>query len=351
MRTITIGGKKVGEGEPVFIIAEAGVNHSGSFSLARKLIDAAAEAGADAIKFQTFRAGDVVLQKSALAPYQRRNLRRAMSQHEMLRSLEFREGWYKPLMAHAKKRGIMFLSTPHGGIGSANLLRSKNVPAHKIASPDLTNLPLLSHVARLGKPVILSTGMATLEEVKEAVRVVRRRGNWQLVVLQCTTNYPLSDEEVHLRAMDTIGKATNALVGFSDHTLGITAPIVAAARGACVIEKHLTLNTRMKGPDHRASLTPAEFKRMVSAVRRVEQILGSKEKSPTPSEKKMIPLLRKSVVVLRPMKAGERFSPDNLGLKRPGTGLPPSWYEKALGKRARRAFKRDEMLSRRDISG
>lgn len=345
-----IGYRNVGEGQPVFVIAEAGVNHNGRLDLALRLIDAAADAGADAVKFQTFKAEQVVSAGVPMAAYQKKNLKKSESQLKMVRALELNdEKNYPRLIAHAKKRGIIFFSAPHGGIPSADLLNRFKVPLYKIASPDLTNLPLLRHVARFGKPMIISTGMATPAEITEAVREIKKAGNKKVIVLQCTTNYPLEESEVNLRAMDAIQKISGCLVGYSDHTLGTVAPVAAVARGACVIEKHLTLDTKMHGPDHIASLPPQEFARMVRDIRSTERMLGSSEKTPTASERKIMPVVRKSVIALRDIRKGEAFTEKNLGVKRPGSGLHPRVYFTLLGKKAKRALRADELLTKRDL--
>ncbi|MGC9602336.1 MAG: N-acetylneuraminate synthase [Minisyncoccia bacterium] len=346
---IKIGKFTVGKGKPVFIIAEAGVNHNGRLDLALKLIDAAAHAGADAVKFQTFKAEQVVTSDMPMAAYQKKNLGLEEGQLEMVRKLELKEDWYPKLIKRAKERKIMFISAPHGGIPSADFLRSLNIPAYKIASGDLINTPLLRHVAQFKKPMVISTGMATLDEVKEAVREIRNEGNNAIVVLQCTTDYPLSPQDVNLRSMDTIAKATHCLVGYSDHTMGATASIAAVARGAIVIEKHLTLDKKMYGPDHKASLNPEEFKTMITEIRHTETMLGLATKKPTQSEKKLINIVRKSVIALRPIKRGERFTNKNLGVKRPGNGLHPREYFKLIGKAAKRDLAEDELLTKRDL--
>ena len=341
--------KNVGASHGVFIIAEAGVNHNSRLDLALKLIDAAAEAGADAVKFQTFKAEQVVTASVPMAAYQKKNVHKEESQLAMVRKLELKEKWYPSLLKRAKQKGIVFISAPHGGIESADFLHTLAIPAYKIASGDLTNTPLLRHVAKFKKPMIISTGMATLSEVKEAVQEVQTVGNNQVIVLQCTTNYPLSEHEVNLRSMEAISKETRCLVGYSDHTLGFTAAIAATALGACVIEKHLTLDKRMAGPDHKASLTPKEFARMVQEIRSTEIMLGSKEKTPTRSEQKLIPIVRKSVVAFEPITKGKKFTTGNLGVKRPGTGLHPRFYFKLLGKKTKRTLQRDELITKRDV--
>lgn len=349
MKSVRIGRRRVGLGEPVFVIAEAGVNHNGRLDLALKLIDAAAAAGADAVKFQTFKAEQVMTGAVRMAAYQKKNLGLEESYLEMARKLELDESWYPRLLRRAKEKNIIFMSAPHGGVESAEFLKKFDVPAYKIASGDLVNFPLLRHVAKYKKPLIISTGMADMSEVKEAVREIRHAGNRDVIVLQCTTDYPLAHEDVNLRAMSTMAKTIGAHVGFSDHTADIFPSVVAVALGATVIEKHLTLDTKMKGPDHAASLDPQKFAEMVRMIRDVPVLMGSSLKRPTASEKRLIKIVRKSVVTTRPVKKGEAFSKENLGVKRPGTGLHPREYFGLLGKKAKRDIGADVSITKRDI--
>lgn len=336
-------------GRRAFIIAEAGVNHNGKLALALKLVDAAKRAGADAVKFQNFKAEDVAVASAPQAAYQQRNTAKKESQLSMIRRLALSEGDFKKIAAHAKRRGIIFLSTPHGGFHSADMLRRLRVPAYKVGSGDLTNLPLLAYIARFRKPLILSSGMATREEIGEALRVVRKAGGGAVAVLQCTTDYPTKPADVNIRAMTSIGKTFGVPVGFSDHTRGVDAALLARALGASIIEKHLTLDKGMQGPDHRASADEKEFARYVHAIRAAEAMLGSGEKKPTATERAYMPIVRKSLVVSLPVKKGERFSEENLAIKRPGTGLPPKRYFSLLGKRAKRDFLKDEVLTKKDV--
>ncbi|MBI5456402.1 N-acetylneuraminate synthase [Candidatus Kaiserbacteria bacterium] len=347
MKTLKIGKHAIGKG--VFIIAEAGVNHNGRLDLALKLVDAAAECGADAIKFQTFRAPELVTSAGKMAAYQKRNTGKNESQLSMLRKLELRESLYAPIIARCKKRNILFLSAAHGGFASVDLLAALGVPAFKFSSADLTNLPVLSHAARYKKPMIISTGMATMQEIEEAVRAIKKEGNDKIIILQCTTDYPTDPKEVNLRAMQTIARRLGTHVGFSDHTSGMQAAIMAATLGACVIEKHLTLDKHMQGPDHAASENPREFRKFVDAIRLVEPLLGSRTKKPTVSEKKYIPLVRKSIVANCSIKKGELFTRDSIAIKRPGTGLHPRFFSRFLGKKAKRNIEKDAPLLRSDI--
>ncbi len=335
MEEIKIENKIIGYDKPVFVIAEAGVNHNGKLNLALKLVDAAAKAGADAIKFQTFKAEEVVLEK---AP-----------QFKMLKKLELKAEHYPKILKRCTKKNILFLSTPHGGFASVKFLQALKIPAFKFGSGDLTNLPVIQFAARSQKPIILSTGMANLKEIAEAVAVIRKTGNQKIIILHCTTSYPCPEDEVNLRAMETLKKKFHCLVGYSDHTLGIEVPIMAATLGAVVIEKHLTLGKYFPGPDHKASVEPAEFLALTKTVKKVRMILGSPEKSPTPSEKLMQKIARKSLVSLSPIKLGEKFGVQNLGIKRPGAGLAPKFYFQVLGKKAQRNIKANSLIEKYDL--
>lgn len=343
-KNIKIGNKFIGENQPVFIIAEAGVNHNGNLKIAQKLIDAAAAAGADAVKFQTFKAEQVVTTEGEMAAYQKKNIGKIESQLEMLKKLELPESFYKPLVKHCRKKNIIFLSTPHGSFSSADLLRRLKVPAFKFGSGDLTNLPVLAYAAKFAKPMILGTGMATLAEVQTAIDVIKKAGNNKIIILHCTTNYPCPLNEVNLRAMLTMKQKLPVLVGYSDHTRGINVPIMAASLGACLIEKHFTLDKNMPGPDHRASLVPTELKAMVQAVRQVNIILGLPVKKPTKSENKISQSARKSLVSLVAVNKGDKFTVQNLGIKRPGTGLAPKYYYEVIGRAAKKDIAADTLI-------
>ncbi len=344
MQTLRIGKRVVGPGRPVFVIAEAGVNHNGKLSLAKKLVDAAKTAGADAVKFQTFRAEDVVTQKGKMAAYQKRNTGKSESQIAMLRRLTLSDAEFATLAAYAKKRGIIFFSTAAGGFRSVDVLERIGVPAFKFGSSDLDNLPLLDYAARLRKPMLISTGMGTLRETKGAVAAIRKRGNQKIIVFQCTTDYPAKLSETNLRAMCTIQKALDVIPGFSDHTVGSQASVVAVALGAQILEKHLTLNNNLPGPDHKVSLNPKDFTQYVRDVRTTELILGSSEKTVAKSAKHYTPLVQKSVVAARAIRRGERLSRENLAIKRPAGGLQPKTYFAMVGKRATRDIRHDEFV-------
>ena len=347
MKPIFIGKKKINYGERSFIIAEAGVNHNGSLDLALKLVDAAAKAGADAVKFQTFKAERLVTAVGEMAEYQKKNLKKSGSQLAMLKKLELKEEFYPKLIKRAEDRGIIFLSSPFSE-SDADFLEKLKVSAYKIGSGEITNLPFLKYVAKKGKPMIVSTGMSDLEEVEEAVKAILKAGNKKIILLHCTSNYPPSYESLNLNAITTLRNAFknwNILVGYSDNgSKGVLAEIAAAALGVCVIEKHLTLDKNMGGPDHKASLNPEEFKCMVAAIRDTEKILGSFEKYCTPEEEPIKLIARKSIVAAAGIKKGERFTLDNLTIKRPGTGLEPVKLEFLLKKVAAQDIEPDTVL-------
>jgi len=347
MKEIKIGEHVIGNGEPVFTIAEAGVNHNGSLKLAKELVDAAKAAGADAVKFQTFKAEDVVTGKAQMAAYQQKNLKIRKSQLEMLRDYELDYSDFRKLKKYCDEKNIIFLSTPHSE-EAADFLEPL-VPAYKIGSGDITNIPFLEKVAKKGKPMIVGTGMSTLGEVKEALNAIYRMGNKQVVMLHCTTSYPCLLEEVNLKAMVTMQKELDCLIGYSDHTLGLTVPIMAAALGAVVIEKHFTLDKSLPGPDHKASLEPDELKSMVQAIREVEKALGSSIKRPTKNEKKTRLAVRKSIVAKTDLEIGTKINMENVAIKRPGTGLRPVNLKKILGKKVKRYLKKDAMIKISDL--
>ena len=327
------------------IIAEAGVNHNGSLELAKQLVDVAVDSRVDAVKFQTFKADKLVSKYAQKADYQKQTTSAEESQYEMIKKLELDENAHREIIRYCNEKKIMFLSTPFDH-GSIELLNNLGMPIFKIPSGEITNLPYLQHIGHLDKEVILSTGMADLGEIEDALDVLVRSGvsKEKITVLHATTEYPCPIEEVNLRAMQTIRAAFGVKVGYSDHTQGIEVPIAAVARGACVIEKHFTLDRTMKGPDHKASLEPAELKAMVQAIRCVEQALGDGIKRPSKSEIKNIPIARKSIVALRPIKNGEMFCEDNLAIKRPGNGISPMRWDEVIGQAAHRDYQSDELI-------
>ncbi len=329
----------------VFIIAEAGVNHNGSMALARKLVDAAAAAGADAVKFQTFRTASLVRRDAPKATYQKTTTAADESQFDMIRKLELDEGAHRELMDHCRRHNILFLSSPFD-LKSIELLDSLGVEIFKIPSGEITNLPYLRRIGQLNKRTILSTGMADLAEVAAALHILTGSGTppSQTTLLHCNTEYPTPMEDVNLRAMATLKKTFGMPVGYSDHTLGIEISIAAVALGASVIEKHFTLDRNMEGPDHKASLEPEELKAMVIAIRNVAKALGDGIKRPSPSEEKNMPIARKSIVAARPIRCGEMLTEENLAAKRPATGINPMQWDKILGTRAIKDFDPDETI-------
>ena len=332
-RAITIGKREVGDGNPCFIIAEAGVNHNGDLDTAKDLIDAASGAGADAVKFQTFSTGELLIETSEKARYQKETTGACESQYEMLAKLELPSSAFRGLKKHADRRKIPFLSTPFD-LGSVDVLEGIGVPAYKIASGELTNHPLLGHIAATQKPVILSTGMATLSEIEEALSVLREGGSREILLLHAVSEYPPAAADLNLRAMETLREAFQVPVGFSDHTPGTWAPVAAVALGAAALEKHLTLDHSMKGPDHRASLEPGEFREMVDAIRFTEAAMGDGIKRPTPGEIEMRGIARKSLVAAVEIPEGAVISPGMLATKRPGTGISPKYLDQFSGRRS-----------------
>jgi N,N'-diacetyllegionaminate synthase len=327
-----------------FIIAEAGVNHNGSIDLALQLIDAAHASGADAVKFQTFRADLLATHSAPKAAYQKRKTATTESQFDMLKLLELDAKAHRRLIDHCRKIGIQFLSSPFD-LQSADLLATMGLPLFKVPSGEITNFPFLRHVARKGLPLIVSTGMSTLGEVEEAVNVLQAEGVTQLTLLHCVTEYPAPYAEVNLRAMQTLKSAFGLPVGYSDHTPGIEIAVAAVAMGAVVIEKHFTLDRSLPGPDHAASLEPVELQQMIAAIRRVEAALGTGIKAPAPCELPNLPVARKSVVATRSLAAGHRLAARDLAIKRPGTGLAPKFLPALIGHSLRTAVVKDEVMT------
>jgi N,N'-diacetyllegionaminate synthase len=334
----------------VFIIAEAGVNHNGSLELAKRLVDVAADAGADAVKFQTFKAANIVSKTAAKATYQKQTTAENESQFEMIRKLELDVAAHRELFAYCRERGILFLSTPFDR-DSIDLLAELGLEIYKIPSGEITDLPYLRHIGGLKKRVILSTGMANFGEIEAALDILIAAGTARenITVLHANTEYPTPMEDVNLRAMQSISQAFNVKVGYSDHTLGIEIPIAAAAIGAEVVEKHFTLDRTMEGPDHKASLEPVELKAMVSAIRNIEIALGTGIKKPSASERKNMFAARKSIVAKQPIAAGEVLSEANLAAKRPGNGISPMLWDSVIGCKTHRSYQTDEMIERIDL--
>jgi N,N'-diacetyllegionaminate synthase len=330
----------------IFVIAEAGVNHNGSVELAKKLIDAAAEAGADAVKFQTFKAEKLVSKNAHKAEYQKANTEdNDDHQFNMLKKLELDVETHHILMEYCMHKNIMFLSTPFDH-DSINLLNDLGLKIFKIPSGEITNLPYLRHIGKLGKKIILSTGMADIGEIEDALDVLEQAGTKKedITVLHANTMYPTPMEDVNLKAMQTIGCAFDVSFGYSDHTLGIEVPVAAVAMGAKVIEKHFTLDKRMKGPDHQASLDPDELKAMIKAIRNIEMALGNGIKKPSPSERPNMIVARKSIVAKCNIKKGDILTEKMLDVKRPGDGISPMQWDELIGTVATKDYKEDDLI-------
>jgi N,N'-diacetyllegionaminate synthase len=344
---VRVGDRLIAVGEPVFVIAEAGVNHDGELDRALALVDAAADAGADAVKFQTFDPDELVTARSALAAYQAERVPDASSQHEMLSRLRFGAAEHAALIEHCARRSIRFLSTPFD-LGSAELLDGLEVAAFKVGSGELTNLPFLAGLAAYRRPILLSTGMGDLEEVRAAVSAVQQQGA-PLALLHCTSSYPAPDEDANLRAIDTMREAFGLPVGYSDHALGPDLSLAAVARDACVLERHLTLDRGRPGPDHAMSMEPPELADLINRIRRLERWLGDGVKRPQPSELELRAVARRSIVAVRPLAAGHSLTEADLAVKRPGDGMLPARLPTLLGRRLRRGLAADEQLRDEDL--
>lgn len=329
-----------------FIIAEIGVNHNGSIGIAKKLIDIAAEAGADAVKFQTFKAEMLVSRSAPKAKYQEKVTNAEETQFEMLKRLELSPEIHRDLIDYCKIKNITFLSAPFD-LNSIALLKKLRLEIFKIPSGEITNMPYLRKIGALKKRIMLSTGMATMDEIEDALNILVNAGTKKqdITILHTNTEYPTPMEDVNLNAMLAIKEAFKVKVGYSDHTLGIEIPIAAVALGATVIEKHFTLDKNMKGPDHKASIEPNELKAMVKAIRNIETAIGDGIKKPSLSEFKNKPVVRKSIVAARDIKKGELFTEENLSVKRPGTGISPMLWDEIIGRLAVRDFKGDEQIA------
>jgi N-acetylneuraminate synthase len=348
-KSVPIGERAVGAGQPCFIIAEAGVNHNGDLALAKRLVDAAVAAGADAVKFQTFTAERLASAAAPKAKYQVETTDPGESQFEMLKRLELPPQAHRELLAYCQGVGILFLSSPFDE-QNADLLESLGVPAFKIPSGEIVNLPYLRHVAGKRRPLIVSTGMATLGEVEMAVRTIEESGNPGVVLLHCVSNYPARAADVNLCAMETMARAFRVPVGYSDHVPGNEVAFAAVALGACVIEKHFTLDRSLPGPDHRASLEPGELAALARGVRTVESALGDGRKRPAASEADTAAVARKSLVAARDLTAGTVLTDEMIAVKRPGTGLPPAMLPYVLGRKVRRPLQKDTLLTLEDMA-
>lgn len=349
MSSFVLDGRLVGEGAPVYVIAEAGVNHDGDLKEAIGLVDAAAAAGADAVKFQTFDPHSLVSPGAPQAAYQAAHFG-GSDQREMLERLRLPDAAFARVAEHARLRGITFMSTPFDE-GSAALLHDLGVPAFKVGSGDLTNLPFLAALARRRLPMILSTGMAYLSDVHAAVTAVEEQGADKIALLHCVSSYPTLPEQANLRAMDGLREAyPDAVVGYSDHCLGLDVSIAAVARGAQILERHLTLDRTRKGPDHSLSLEPAELTELIGRVRVVESALGDGQKAPQPAEWDMMAVARRSIVATRELRSGEQLEESAITLKRPAGGIPPSRLREILGKTVVRPVRAGQQLDEKDLA-
>lgn len=333
--------------EKVYIIAEAGDNHNGDFNTALKLVDVAKRAGADCVKFQTFVTEEIISKYAEMAEYQKKNTGKEESQFEMVKRLELSFDEFRKIKEYCDRVGIQFLSTPFD-LKSVDFLNELGVPFFKIPSGEITNYPYLIKIAHTGKPVVMSTGMCESDEILAAINVLEKNGSGEITLLHCNTEYPTPLKDVNLYAMRTMKKMFGKKVGYSDHTKGIEVPVAAVALGACVIEKHFTLDKNMPGPDHKASLEPDELGRMVKNIRNIEIALGDGVKRVSESERKNIAIARKSIVARRNIQEGEILTEENLAVKRPGTGINPMQWMEVLGTRAVRDFKEDELIEIRE---
>jgi len=344
MTKIKIANKLIGEGESCFVVAEAGINHNGDIKLAKRLVDVAVDARADAVKFQTFKT-EKFISKNIVIP---KHIKSAESFFETIRKLELSEKDHYELSGYCKQKGIIFMSTPLDN-SCVDLLDTIGVPVFKIASCDLNNLPLVKYIAKKRKPIILSTGMGTMEEIKEAVEAIESNGNNNLILLHCVSAYPPKVEEINLKAMETLRNVFKLPVGYSDHTIGINISLAAVALGAKVIEKHFTLDKKMDGPDHAASANPKELKNLISGIREIEKSLGTGVKTPSESEIEMKKSFRRSIVADIDIKVGDLITPEMLSIKRPGTGLSPKYFNSIIGKKAKRNIDKDELIKIEDF--
>lgn len=327
----------------VYIIAEAGVNHNGDIEIAKKMIDEAKAFGADCIKFQTFISENIVSKNAKKAEYQTNNTKKNDSQLEMLKGLELSFNQFEELKVYCENLEIDFLSTPFD-LDSIDFLHGLGMTKWKIPSGDITNLPYLEKIAKYNEPIILSTGMATVDEITQSIDLIRKFNKNDITLLHCTTEYPAPFDEINLRVLNTLSKKYNVDVGYSDHTKGIEVSIAATALGAKIIEKHFTLDCNMKGPDHKASLEPFEFKKLVNSIRNVEKALGNEKKQPSKSELKNKLVARKSIIAKKNINKGDIFDVNNITVKRPGSGISPMrWYD-VIGSKAKKDFKEDELI-------
>ncbi len=344
MKQVKIRNKLVGEGVPTFIIAEGGVNHNGSVELATHLVDAALEAGADAIKFQTFKTDKIVTRRAETTRHQKEKSDSLTSQYEFLKRLELADDDLQTLFNYARERGMICLSTPYDE-SSVDLLDELEVPAFKVGSSEITNLPLLEHIASKERPILLSSGMSALGEIEDALNTITAEGARDVILMHCVSEYPAAIRDLNLRLIRTLTEAFRIPTGFSDHTLSTNIPVAAVTCGACALEKHLTLDTNLPGPDQKASLNPVDFQRMVENIRDAEAALGDGVKRLTPGEREAQALLRRSLTAKRFISARTRIARDMIEIKRPGTGILPKYIASVLGKTAIRDIEQDTTIT------
>ena len=349
MMPLQIANRSVGEQHPCFIIAEVGVNHNGRLDLALKSIDVAADAGADAVKFQTFKAEKLVTKSAPRAKYQEQNTGNQQSQFDMLKALELSENDHRVIIDRCRERNIIFMSTPFDE-ESATLLHDLGMPVFKIPSGELTNTPLLRHIAGFHKPMIVSTGMCSLGDVEVAVETIENSGNSQIILLHCVSNYPAAPEEINLRAMLSMKAAFGLPVGYSDHSLGIEIGLSSVALGACVLEKHFTLDKTLPGPDHRASAEPAELMHLIQGIRTIEAAMGNGRKAATESERDTARVARKSLVAAIDIAAGTELSENLIAIRRPGTGLAPMMKPHLVNRRLKINVAAGDLLRLEDVA-
>jgi len=349
MNKLRIRNRLIEPSEPCFIVAEIGVNHNGSTELAKKLINAAKEAGANAVKFQTWKTENIILKDVELAEYQKENLKSNESQYEMLKKLEISYQQHVELKEFAENLGLIFFSTMEDKESVDFLMNDLKSSLIKVGSGDLTNYPLLKYTAKFGKPMVLSTGMATISEIDKAISTVLNEGNDNIILLQCTSDYPCPYEDMNLRVMTTLKSAFKFPVGLSDHSLGIECAVAAVTLGGKYIEKHFTLSRNLLGPDHKASLEPSEFKKMVEAVRNIEQALGDGIKRPMPSELKNKDIIRRKIVASKDIQMGDILDESNVTFKRSKTGLEAKYYELLSEHKAKRSIKANEVIRLSDL--
>ena len=348
MKPVTIGQRQVGPGCPIYVIAEAGKNHNGKVELARELVKAASESGVDAVKFQSIKTEDLMVRSGLRPAYFDDAVESKESEFDITKKLELPDPAHKPIAALARKMGLHFLSTPEDH-GHVELLAKLKVPAFKVSSLNIDNYPLLRHIASMEKPMIISTGMATLGEVETALNTVYDAGCKKVILLQCTSNYPAKPADINLRAMVKMGETFDVPVGYSDHTMGISVSLAAVALGACLIEKHFTLSKTMDGPDHRLSAEPEEMKELVKQIRVVEKALGSSVKAPTKSELEMKSFKRRSIVATGKINKGAVIKEKDVAMKCPGTGLPAKYLDLVIGRKTKRILKEDTIITWEDL--